>query len=127
MLVQLLIKKELFPKTVKDILVVLRSIVAYTEINTKVELKEIEITCPKEGKREMRVLSPEEQHVFFAVLMEEPDVFKIGTLISLVTGIRIGELCAMHWRDVLLVDKTILLKRFKELQRAWFYRDFSCR
>ena len=64
MLVQLLIKKELFPKTVKDILVVLRSIVAYAEKNTKVELKEIEITYPKESKREIRVLSPEEQHGF---------------------------------------------------------------
>lgn len=51
-------------------------------------------------------------------------MFKIGTLISLVTGIRIGELYAMHWRDVSLVDKTILLKRFKELQITFLYIGF---
>lgn len=53
----LLTEKELSPKTVKDILVVLRSIIAYTDKNSSVELKDIEIVYPKENKKEMRVFS----------------------------------------------------------------------
>ena len=83
----LLNEKKLSPKTVKDILVVLRSIIKYTEKNTKVGLSDIEINYPKENKKEMRVLSPEEQREFVTFLLDEPDVFKIGALISLVTGI----------------------------------------
>lgn len=103
----LLSEKELSPKTVKDILVVLRSVIAYTEKSTKVGLKDIEITYPKENKKEMRVLSSEEQRRFAAFLTEEPDVFKLGMLISLVTGLRIGEICALRWREVSFTEKTI--------------------
>lgn len=55
----------------------------------------------------MRVLYAEEQRKSVASLMDEPDAFKIGTLIALVTGIRFGELCALRWRDVSFKDKTI--------------------
>ena len=103
----LLLDKALSPKTVKDILVVLRSVIAYTEKNTMVGLKNIEITYPKDRKKEMRVLSPQEQHNFVAFLMDEPDVFKLGILIALITGIRIGEICALCWREVSFTDKTI--------------------
>lgn len=103
----LLDEKKLSPKTVKDILVVLRSIIAYTDKNTNVELKNIEIAYPRENKKEMRVFSPKEQQGFVAFLLDKPDAFKIGTLISLVTGIRLGELCAMRWKDVSFAEKTI--------------------
>lgn len=103
----LLTEKELSPKTVKDILVVLRSIIAYTDKKSSVELKDIEIVYPKENKKEMRVFSPEEQRSFVSFLMFDSDAFKIGTLIALITGLRIGEICALRWKDVSFKDKTI--------------------
>lgn len=118
----LLLEKELSPKTVKDVLVALRSVIAYTEKTTKIGLKNIEITYPKENKKEMRVLSSEEQRSFAAFLMDEPDVFKIGILISLVTGLRIGDICALRWRDVSFRDKTIritsTMQRIKNTDHA---------
>lgn len=41
-----------------------------------------------------------------------------GILISLYTGIRIGELCALKWSDVDLENGTIIIS--KTLQRLYF-------
>ena len=56
-----------------------------------------EIPYPRCARREMRVLSREEQERFAAYLMKDMDECKFGVLLTLSTGIRIGELCALRW------------------------------
>lgn len=51
-------------------------------------------------QKEMRVLSREEQSKLVAYLKKDIDVYKLGVLISLYTGIRVGELCALQWGDI---------------------------
>ncbi len=50
--------------------------------------------------KEMRVLSVEEQQKLVCFLLSDMDVFKLGVLTALYTGMRIGELCALQWKDV---------------------------
>lgn len=97
------------------------SVIAYTEKKSKVGRKDIYIIYPKENKKEIRVLSSEEHRRFAAFLTDEPDVFKLGILIALVTGIRIGEICTMRWREVSFTDKTnritLTMKRIKNTEQ----------
>lgn len=109
----------LSPKTVRAILVVLQSILSYIkkEINT---MPAIEIVFPKGRKKEMRVLTREEQFRFTNYLLSDMDACKFGVLLALLTGLRIGEICALKWGNISLRDR--LLTVSSAMQRI---RDIS--
>ena len=104
---ELLVIDELSPKTVKDILVLLRSVLKYTAKQYPNVFPQIDITYPKETKKEMRVMSRDEQQNLIGYLLDDMDECKFGILLSLFTGIRIGELCALRWENISLEDRTI--------------------
>lgn len=116
---ELLFEEELSPKTVKDILVVLHSILNYTAKRFPDTFPKVDITYPKESKKEMRVLTREEQTKFVRFLLEDMDACKFGILLALLTGIRIGELCALRWENISLHDNTIkissTMQRLKDM------------
>ena len=104
---ELLFEEELAPKTVHDILVVLNGVLKYTASHFPGVFPVIEISYPKCGRKEMRVLSREEQQRFIAYLLTDMDECKFGVLLTLFTGVRIGELCALRWECISLREKTI--------------------
>ena len=57
------------------------------------------IYFPRE-RAEMCVLSPTEQERLENYLTRDIDVYKFGVLLTLYTGLRVGELCALRWSDV---------------------------
>lgn len=98
----LLYESKLSPRTVKGILLILSSILQYTAPKFPNGFPNIEIIYPKEQKKEMRVLSPDEQQVFTDYLRADMDECKFGVLLALHTGLRIGEVCALRWADISL-------------------------
>ncbi|HQM02205.1 MAG TPA: site-specific integrase [Ruminococcus flavefaciens] len=64
---------------------------------------------PRQEKKEMRVLSVDEQKALMNVLHMHRLGFAI--LFDLATGLRIGELCALRWTDVNLNKGTIKVSR----------------
>lgn len=93
---ELLFEDELAPKTVHDVLVVLHGVLKYTAAFFPGTIPAVEINYPKPGKKEMRVLSREEQARFVSYLLEDMDTCKFGVLLALFTGVRIGEFCALQ-------------------------------
>ena len=116
---ELLFEEELSVKTVKDILVVLRSILNFTAKRFHGDFPQIIIVYPRESKKEMRVLGKEEQIRFISYLLTDMDECKFGILLALLTGIRIGELCALRWENISVEEKTIkissTMQRLKNL------------
>ncbi len=94
------------PKTVRDVLTVLRSVLKHGRRQSR-DFPEIEIIYPKEPHRDMRVLSVEEQTCLVQYLVQDMDTVKFGVLLALLTGMRIGEVCALRWRDVSLDERTV--------------------
>ena len=115
-----LAEEGLAPKSIKDVLVVLHSILKHTAKQFPGTFPMIEIIYPKETKKEMRVLSREEQTCLIGYLLDEMDECKFGVLLAMFTGIRIGELCALRWENVSLKDKTIkivqTMQRLQEIE-----------
>ena len=103
----LLHEKQLSPKTVRDILTCLRAVIQYVAKQFSGLLPAVDIQYPKEPSKEMRVLSPAEQKRLMDYLLVDMDACQFGILLALLTGMRIGEICALRWGDIDLKDKTI--------------------
>lgn len=94
-------------KTVQDILTVLRAVLKYCRCQIGPSFPDIEVIYPKERKKEMRVLTLEEQTKFMQYLLCNMDEVKFGILLALLTGMRIGEICALKWTDLSLENQTV--------------------
>ena len=83
--------------------------------------KELPVICNlsrlsvKRKDKEIRVLSRLEQATLTKVLINEMDRYKFGVILSLYTGIRIGELCALQWEDFCFSQRTLKIR--KTMQR----------
>lgn len=94
--------RGLSPKTVRDILSVLHGVISYIRRHSNDLLPEIEITYPRCPKHQINVLSIAEQKQFIHYLKKDMDPCKFGVLLALLTGLRIGELCALQWKHISL-------------------------
>lgn len=101
-------------KTVSDILAIIKSSMEYAgyhDIYTVCKLGKLNIKHPR---KDIRVLTLQEQKLLMHVLLTDIDLSKFGILLALYTGLRIGELCALQWEDISLdnailkVQKTLL-------------------
>ena len=88
----------LSPKSINDLLVILG--MAFTYAHEEYGIPKPTIRRVKEDPREMRVLSRQEQQVLEAYLLQDMDHYKLGVLLALYSGLRIGELCALQWEDI---------------------------
>lgn len=105
----------LSPKTVTDMLTVIKNTMEYARYSNyevSCNLKKLSV---KKRDKEMRVLTPTEQANLLKTLTDEMDWCKFGVILSLYTGIRIGELCALKWEDLCLSES--VLKVRKTMQR----------
>lgn len=119
----LLREEGLSAKTVKDILTLLHSVFKYISRNAPEPLPMIEIVYPKVPKQEMRVLTQKEQAHFMRYLLKDMDACKFGVLLALLTGMRIGEICALQWKHISLQEQAVRVEA--TMQRLQILDD-SC-
>ena len=113
----------LSPKTVTDILTIIKNTMEYARYQNLAVICNLEKLSVKGKEKEMRVLTPEEQDALAAVLVHNMDRYKFGVLLSLYTGIRIGELCALQWGDFETNLSTLTVR--KTMQRVKNIDDVS--
>ncbi len=98
-------------KSVKDILIVLKMVMKFGVKNEWMNYYEWDIKYPTDvaGKK-LEVLSVA-NHKKDSELYSEP-LFLSGTIyISLSTGLRIGEICALKWSDINVYDGILTVNR----------------
>lgn len=105
----LVTEEALSVQSVRNILIQLRSVLKFTANHFKEGFPYIEIVYPKEEKREMAVLTRQEQKCFVKMLLCNMDHCKFGILLALQTGMRIGEVCALRWENIDLASGTIAI------------------
>ncbi len=65
---------------------------------------------PSIPKKELQVLTQDDQVYFEKMLMAEQNEVSLGTIIALHTGMRIGEVCALMWDDIDLKNDIIHIR-----------------
>lgn len=113
--------EDLSPKTINDILCVLKMICSFAASDGSignVHLKEISVRVPKNT---VQVLSVEDQLRLVQYLLTDMDLIKLGVYLALCTGIRIGELCALQRKNIDLQNG--LLHIGETAQRVQVYSE----
>lgn len=87
-------------KTVNDILVIIKATVKYARCRNYKVACNLDDLSVKRAQKDIRVLNDEEQRKLTSWLISDFDACKFGVLLSLFTGIRIGELCALKWKHI---------------------------
>ena len=98
-------------KTLKDIVMIIKSVLRFAkEEKLLSDIPVITITFPRERLKEMRVLSKDEQMALEKYLYKDMDTSKLGILLCLYTGLRVGEICSLRWQDISLTKHTLTVK-----------------
>ena len=100
----------LSPKSMSDIMVIIKESFKYAQSFGVIVICSFDRISFKKNAQEMRVLSLLEEQRLLSVLFKDFDRYKLGVFICLYTGIRIGELCALQWKNVSLSENTIKIE-----------------
>lgn len=106
----------LSPKTVLDTLSVVRNILKFAIRKGKIVPCDGSGIQIKQTPATMRILNKAEQDRLCSYLYTNIDPCNIGILITLFTGLRIGEICALHWEDISFSEQTMFVHQ--TLQRV---------
>lgn len=98
------LKSGLSPRTVQGIKAIFLLLMNYAYPIFNASLANITI---KQEWREMRVFSTDEQKRLCNYLKQDMDPCKLGIYICLFTGLRIGEICALQWKNINTDDMTL--------------------
>lgn len=117
-----LLQEGLNPKTVKDILMVLNMVLRFASRYHEWETPSMDIRFPSaRAKPGLQVLPLEQQRKLMQYLSRHVSPYNVGIALSLGTGMRIGELCALTWKDIDL--SAGILHVTKTLQRIYLGQE----
>lgn len=117
-LVNLKLREGMSPKTIKDILMVLRMILRFAQKHYGWDNPLMEIHFPtRRTKQEPQVMPLEQQRKLIRYLYNHPTTYNLGIALCLSTGMRIGEICALRWEDIDLKAEVVYVN--KTLQRIY--------
>ena len=113
--------ENLSAKTVKAIISIFISILKYSEGKYDYRFNLEPIAMPKAKIYELKVFSVREQLKIERYCINNYNKKYLGIVLSLYTGLRIGEICALTWKDIDLKNRTIYVRR--TLQRIYISKN----
>ena len=106
------IEHGLSAKSVKDILIVLKMVMKFGVKNEWMNHYEWDIKFPVNSQpKELEVLSVANHKKILDYVQHNFTFMNLGIYISLSTGLRIGEICALKWSDINVADGKITVQR----------------
>lgn len=102
------LEKGLSKKTVHDIIAVLKSIARFGAKRGMFEMPSWDIEYPSDtAAHTLPILSLSDHKKLLNAISSDPTTQNIGIMIALCCGLRIGEVCALKWKDVNMTSRII--------------------
>lgn len=109
--IQKKLQDGLSAKYVSDIVIVFKSMTKYISATHHFQNPIVNVMLPKIEKKELSLFSAEQQKTLCQYLLKHKNLTALCILLSLYTGLRIGEVCGMQWSDIDLTRKMISVRR----------------
>ena len=100
----------LSPSYVRSISVIISSALNYAVSEGILPPFHAKINKPCTIKKELSILSVDNQRMLEQHIKKDINPTSLGILISLYTGLRIGEICALSWKDINLDTRTLYIR-----------------
>lgn len=104
-------KQGLSAGTVRLLLFLLKSVIQAGKEMGACPGEELYFKLPRQAGRRREIMEWEDFHKMVCYLLNSGKSFELGILISLGTGIRVGELCGMRWEDIDLDAGVLKVRR----------------
>lgn len=116
--------KGLSNKSIKDIIMLVKSSLISAVNEQLINPFDLKFNYPKEDfKKRIITLNSLQQRRLTKYLVNNISYKNLGILLSLYTGMRIGEVCALKWGDINYSKETITIN--KTLQRIYLKENYS--
>lgn len=110
--------KKIKKSTISNYVVLIKQILRYGVKKKQVITCELDISyLPEVCESKNKTFTNEEQDLIINAVISDLSFKSFGILLSLYTGIRIGELCALHWSDIDNIQNVITVRN--TLQRIY--------
>lgn len=110
-------------KSLSDIMVIIKETFKFAQSHGEIVSCNFNMIPIRKATNKMRVLSVSEEQKLVTVISNSTDRYKLGVLICLYTGIRIGELCALKCKNISITDKTLKIEATMQRLQC---DDFNC-
>jgi len=104
-------------KSVRDILCIFKSILKLAEEKHHYSLYLQPYATPQKAQQKIHILSQEEKRKLENACFERHTLKSLGILLCLHTGMRLGEICALQWKNIHLANANIEIE--STLQRVY--------
>lgn len=109
--VQQKLKSGLSARYVADIIIVFKSMAKYVSREYNCYNPLVNVALPKVlHKSTVLILDKNEQRKLEGYLTENNNKVSLGIMLAMYTGLRIGELCALRWKDIDLNERTLTVR-----------------
>ena len=116
-------KEEGITTSLKEMLVRVKSILKYTQKKYSINF-DFDFSSGYVARvQKLEVFTEKEKHKLEKYITSTKDIRHLGVLISLYTGLRIGEVCGLKWKDIDLENKEISVER--TIQRLYIEKGTS--
>ena len=93
-------KNGLSGKSARDVGVLLKSILRYSAKKLDCPSPGMTVELPAYRRKQIDIFYPDEIQRLAQKIMDKPTTAGIGVLLTLNTGLRLGELCALQYKDI---------------------------